>query len=171
MVVTNDSGVAERVRMLRTHGWRKKYYPELLGCNSRLDELQAAILRVKLKHLNDTNEKRRNLARWYSEQLSTLDIGVPHEAQDWRHVYHLYVVRVKDRDSVQAQLNTERIASAIYYPQPVHMSEPFKPHGCSEGDFPVAEQASRETLAIPLFPELSIEQAKRVVEALKHAVG
>lgn len=168
MVVTNDSSVAERIRMLRSHGWQKKYYPELIGCNSRLDELQAAILRVKLKHLDGANERRRALATWYSEKLSAIDIGIPTEAQDCMHVYHLYTIRVKNRDRTQEQLKTAGIASAVYYPQPVHLTKPLRPYGYSVGNFPIAEQACRETLAIPLFPELTTEQAQKVVDVLKH---
>ena len=171
MMVTNDGEVAERVRMLRTHGWRRKYYPEMLGYNSRLDELQAAILRVKLRHLDGWNERRRNLARQYAERLSGLGVGLPHEAPQAKHAYHLYVVRVKDRDRVQQCLNEAGIASAVYYPQPLHLTEPCRPLGYHEGDFPVAELASRETLAIPLYPEMPKEQLHSVVAALERAMA
>jgi dTDP-4-amino-4,6-dideoxygalactose transaminase len=167
MVVTNDGELAERVRMLRTHGWRKKYYPEATGYNSRLDELQAAILRVKLRHVDQWNERRRDLARQYSEQLSRLDIGVPHEAPQARHVYHLYVIRVKNRDRVQGYLKEEGIASAVYYPLPLHLLEPCQPLGYREGSFPIAEQASQETLALPLDPEMNGIQVGEVIRAIE----
>ena len=171
MVTTNDGEVAERVRMLRTHGWRKKYYPEVTGYNSRLDELQAAILRVKLRHLDGWNERRRDLASRYTERLSGLGLGVPCEVPQARHVYHLYIIRVKGRDRVQQYLKEAGIASGVYYPQPLHLMKTCRPLGFKEGDFPVAEQASRETLAIPLYPEMSEEQLQEVVAALEHAMA
>lgn len=171
MVVTNDASIAEEVRKLRTHGWRKKYYPEVIGYNSRLDELQAAILRVKLRHVDSWNDRRRALANEYSTHLSSLGIRVPFEAAYARHVFHLYIVRVKDREQVQQQLSRQGVASAVYYPQPVHLSEPCRLLGYGEGDFPVSELASNETLAIPLYPEMSEEQLKRVLEAVELAVS
>jgi dTDP-4-amino-4,6-dideoxygalactose transaminase len=171
MVVTNDSEVAERVRMLRTHGWRQKYCPEMVGYNSRLDELQAAILRVKLRHLDAWNGRRRYLAEQYTERLSDLSVRVPYQAPYARHVYHLYVIRVRDRDRVQGYLKEEGIASAVYYPQPLHLTEPCGPLGYHEGDFPLAELASRETLAIPLYPEMLVEQLQEVVAALGRAMA
>lgn len=170
MVVTNDEEVAERVQMLRTHGWRKKYYPEFMGYNSRLDELQAAILRVKLRHVDAWNERRRGLARQYTAQLSTLGIGVPHESSHARHVYHLYIVRVKEREKVQRYLKEEGIASAVYYPQPLHLTVPCHPFGYRRGDFPVTEQASQETLALPLYPEMSGVQVEEVIKAIGQCV-
>ena len=169
MVVTHDDKVAERLRMLRTHGWQRKYYPELMGYNSRLDELQAAILRVKLRHLDGWNDRRRDLARQYEQQLSSLGVGVPYEARSARHVYHLYVIRVKDRDKVQRCLKEAGIASAVYYPQPLHLTEPCRPLGLKEGYFPTAERASQETLAIPLYPEMSEKQLDAVVATLERA--
>ena len=171
MVVTNDASIAEEVRKLRSHGWRKKYYPEVVGYNSRLDELQAAILRVKLRHVDAWNDRRRSLANHYSTQLSSLGVGVPNQAHYARHVFHLYVVSVREREKVQQLLNKEGIASAVYYPQPVHLSGPCQSLGYVEGDFPVSELASHETLAIPLYPEMSIEQLQNVVEVVELAVS
>lgn len=170
MVVTDDGEVAEGVRMLRTHGWRKRYHPELMGYNSRLDELQAAILRVKLRHVDEWNERRRHLARRYGDQLSGLGLGVPYEAPHARHVYHLYVIRVKERDRVRRCLKDAGIACAVYYPQPLHLTEPCRPLGYPEGSFPEAEQASQEMLAIPLYPEMSEEQLQEVVARLNCAM-
>ena len=166
MVVTNDGEVAERVRMLRTHGWRRKYFPEAMGYNSRLDELQAAVLRVKLQHLDAWNERRRDLANQYTERLSDLGVGVPCEAPQAKHVYHLYVIQVKDRDRVRQCLKKAGIASAVYYPLPLHLTEPCRHLGFKEGEFPVAERASQETLAIPLYPEMPEEQQQEVVRVL-----
>jgi dTDP-4-amino-4,6-dideoxygalactose transaminase len=169
MVVTQDDGLAERIRMLRTHGWKKKYYPELLGYNSRLDAMQAAILRAKLHHVDEWNTRRHELAQAYSRQLSELGVGVPFVAKGVQHVYHLYVVRVKERDRIQSRLREAGIASEIYYPQPPYLAEPCRPLGYHSGDFPEAERASRETLAIPMYPEMDAEQLKTVVNAVKLA--
>ena len=170
MLVTNDPDVAERVRMLRTHGWRKKYYPELVGYNSRLDELQAAVLRVKLRHLDTWNYQRRAVARRYAAKLAWLDVGLPAVAPYARHVFHLYMLRLKNRDAVQQSLKEQGIATAIYYPQPLHLTGPCRSPEYPPGSLPVAEQASRETLAIPLYPEMSPQQVQQVVAGLKHAL-
>jgi dTDP-4-amino-4,6-dideoxygalactose transaminase len=168
MVVTRHPELAERVRQLRTHGWNKKYFPEELGYNSRLDELQAGILRVKLHHLEAWNEKRRSLAEIYRQRLAGRLIGLPIEAPGCRHVYHLYVLRVANRDQVQASLKMLGIASEVYYPQPLHLTQPCRSLGHHSGDFPVAEQASRETLAIPLYPELDAARQEQVISALQN---
>jgi dTDP-4-amino-4,6-dideoxygalactose transaminase len=169
MVVTNDCEIAERIRMLRTHGWKRKYYPELLGYNSRLDSLQAAILRVKLRHVDEWNIRRRQIAEQYSDRLSHLDIVVPYASPDVYHVYHLYVVRVTGRDKLRQTLNDFGIASDVYYPQPPYMAEVCRHLGHRPSDFPVSEQASRELLAVPLYPEVNQEDMDLVVAALKKA--
>ena len=171
MVVTNDAGVAEQVRMLRTHGWRKKYFPEVLGYNSRLDELQAAMLRVKLRHIDAWNERRRKLAHELSERLPDSGVVVPMERSRAKHVYHQYIVRVEDRDHVQACLKERDIASALYYPLPLHLAAPCRSLGHQRGDFPVAEKASEQTLALPLYPEMSSAQMDAIIRAMVAAVG
>jgi dTDP-4-amino-4,6-dideoxygalactose transaminase len=170
MVVTNDPELAERVRILRTHGWRGKYYPEVSGYNSRLDELQAAILRVKLRYVAEWNERRRYIARYYNEQFSGLYVGVPYEASYARHVYHLYIIRMKDRVAAQRYLKEQGIGSGVYYPIALHLTEPCRVYGHGEEDFPIAERASKETLALPLYPEMNEEQADRVVAAVRKFV-
>ena len=170
MVVTNDIALVERVKMLRSHGWRTKYYPEQVGYNSRLDELQAAILRVKLRYVDAWNERRRELALWMSERLMALGIGVPYEASWAKHVYHLYIVRMKDRVAAQRYLNEQGIGSAVYYPVPLHLTDPCRVNGYGVDDFSVAERASKETLALPLYPEMNEEQADRVVTAIRNIV-
>lgn len=170
MVVCHEAGVAERVRMLRTHGWRKKYLPEMTGYNSRLDELQAAVLRVKLRHVDRWNQRRAELARRY-EGLAASGFGLPPQTRGVRHVYHLYVIRTAQRESVQARLSEQGIASAVYYPRALHLLDPFRSLGYREGDFPVAEAASRETLAIPLHPHMTEEQVDRVLSALAEPVA
>lgn len=170
MVVTNDDEVAQKVRMLRTHGWRKKYYPEMLGYNSRLDTLQAAILRVKLRYLDKWNERRREFAQLYTDQLAHLNIGLPCERPHARHVYHLYIIQVNEREYIQQYLQERGVASAVYYPQPLHQTAPCQHLMAQPQQFPIAEQASRETLALPLYPEMSEEQVQYVVAVVQHAL-
>ena len=171
MVVTNDDSVAERIRMLRTHGWRKKYFPEVVGYNSRLDELQAAILRVKLRHLDGWNERRRELADVYRARLEGTRLKTPVESDGNRHVYHLFILEVEDRDSFQEQLKAQGIPTAIYYPQPLHLNEPLNHLGYKLGDFPVSEKASERTISIPFYPEISEEQIDRVVTVVTETIA
>jgi dTDP-4-amino-4,6-dideoxygalactose transaminase len=171
MVVTNDAALAERMRMLRTHGWKKKYYSEEVGYNSRLDALQAAILQVKFPHVDEWNRKRRELAHRYSEQLTPLGVVTPVEREWGRHVYHLYIIRSKKRDELQGFLKQKGIASDVYYPLPPHLAEPCRAFGFKEGDFPHAELASRETLALPLYPELTEAQQDEVIAAVREFAG
>jgi len=168
MVVTDDSALADRVRMLRAHGWKKKYFPEILGYNSRLDALQAAILRVKLPYLDRWNERRREIASAYNRGLSAISaISAPWVASGASHVYHLYIIRTARRDELQQALKQAGIASGIYYPQPLHLTQPCKALGYTEGDFPDSEKASRETLAIPIYPEMTEEQIHFVLATLE----
>jgi dTDP-4-amino-4,6-dideoxygalactose transaminase len=170
MVVTDDPELADTVRKLRTHGWQKKYYPEVLGFNSRLDELQAAILRVKLKYLDRWNKQRHVIASKYRPLLEGTGIELPWEAPYAKHVYHLYIVRMKGRESVQEHLRSAGIASSVYYPLPLHLVEPYRHLGYTPGAFPEADQASRETLAIPLYPEMQEEQIQAVVQSLRQVL-
>ena len=168
MAVTNNPELAEKMSMLRAHGWKKKYFPEILGYNSRLDALQAAILRVKLPHLDKWNEGRRKVAHIYSEALiGTSNLQTPYEAPVRTHVYHLYILQVPNRDGLQEKLKEAGIGTSVYYPQPLHLAEPCKALGYKEGDFPVAERASLETIAIPVYPEMSDEQIAYVLEIVK----
>lgn len=171
MVVTNDPALAERMRLLRTHGWKKKYYSEEVGYNSRLDALQAAILQAKFPHVDEWNRKRRALAQRYSEQLAPLGVTVPVECDWGKHVYHLYIIRSDRRAELQAFLKEKGIASEVYYPLPPHLSTPCRKFGYKDGDFPHAERASRETLALPLYPELTIEQQDEVLSAIREFIG
>jgi dTDP-4-amino-4,6-dideoxygalactose transaminase len=166
MAITNDPTLAERMRRLRTHGWKKKYFSEELGYNSRLDALQAAILQAKLPHVDAWNEKRRELADVYTERLAQLKISVPVERAWGKHVYHLYIIRTPRRDDLQTFLKDEDVASEVYYPLPPHLAKPCQKLGFKEGDFPEAERASRETLALPLYPELTEEQQEQVITAV-----
>ncbi len=166
MVVTNDSGVAEQARMLRTHGWKKKYHPEMLGYNSRLDELQAAILRVKLRHVDGWNQRRREIAAQFTARLKEAGVRTPVEVQGRKHVYHLYIIRVAKRDQAQAILREAGIASEIYYPLPLHLALPCKELGYHVGDLPIAELASQETLALPLYPEMTAGQIDTIIRTV-----
>lgn len=167
MVVTNNLVLAERMRMLRTHGWKKKYYSEEVGYNSRLDALQAAILQAKLSHVDSWNEKRREIAQRYSDQLAPLGVIFPVECNWGKHIYHLYIIRSNRRDELQVFLKQRGIASEVYYPLPPHLSTPCQKLGYKEGDFPHAERASHETLALPLYPELTTEQQDEVITAVR----
>lgn len=171
MVVTDDPSIAERVRMLRMHGWRKKYHPEMVGYNSRLDALQAAILRVKLPYLDGWNHARRELAQTYTQRLAALGlpIGLPTEADNVEHVYHLYILRVADRAAFQAALKAAGVASAVYYPVPLHLTQPGRDQGYNPGDLPISEEAAGHTVAIPLWPEMAADQVDAVVDAVAAA--
>lgn len=169
MVVTNNLQVAETVRKLRTHGWQRKYYPEMIGYNSRLDELQAAILRVKLRHLDAWNSRRREIAEQYRALLADSGVILPWEAPYASHVYHLYIIRVKERKAVQQHLRSLDIATGIYYPLPLHQVEPYRYLGYGPGAFPEAQRAAQETLAIPLYPEMTEAQIEAVASGVSKA--
>lgn len=167
-VITNDEGFARLVQMLRDHGQSRKYYHEVEGYNGRLDAIQAGILRVKLKHLETWNEKRRNAARRYQELFRGADeeVTLPHEPWWAQGVYHLYVVRVHDRDILQNRLTGEQIGTGIHYPVPLHLQEACRKLGYKKGAFPVAERVSVELLSLPMFPQITEEQQYRVVQAV-----
>lgn len=170
-VVTNDPVLAEQMRMLRAHGWKKKYYSEMVGYNSRLDAMQAAILQAKFPYLDGWNEKRRELSKRYTEHLAPLGIVTPVEREWAKHVYHLYIIRTLKRDALQAFLKEKGIASEVYYPLPPHLSVPCRKYGYKEGDFSHAEKAAKETLALPLYPEMSVAQQDEVIAAVKEFIN
>jgi len=170
-VVTNDPALAEQMRMLRAHGWKKKYYSEMVGYNSRLDAMQAAILQAKFPYLDGWNEKRRELSKRYTEHLAPLGIVTPVEREWAKHVYHLYIIRTSKRDALQAFLKEKGIASEVYYPLPPHLSVPCRKYGYKEGDFSHAEKAAKETLALPLYPEMSLAQQDEVIAAVKEFIN
>ena len=170
MVTTNRKDLADRMRSLRAHGGRVKYHHEELGVNSRLDEVQAAILRVKLPHLDRWIERRRANAQWYSDHLRAF-ATVPGETEGTLHVYHQYTIRVRDRDRVQEQLKDAGVQTMVYYPVPLHLQEVHASLGLGEGAFPHSEQAAREVLSLPMFPELSAQQREAVRNALREALA
>ena len=168
MVVTKNDALAERLRMLRVHGSKKKYYHELLGINSRLDALQAAILNIKVKHLGGWIEARRSLAEGYNQHLvSAADAAQRPVVPEWAyHVYHQYTIRVPDRDAVQEELKSRGVGSTVYYPLPLHLQPVFENLGYKLGGFPESERAAEEVLSLPMFPELEIYEQEYVVKQL-----
>ena len=172
MVVTNDPEIAEKVAMLRNHGCRQKYYHLMPGFNSRLDELQAAILRVKLKHLNDWIELRRHKASFYSQLFNQIDgIQPPYVAPDSYHIFNYYTIRLEksksNRDKTQEYLHAQGIATAIYYPLSLHLQQVYKSLGYKPGDFPESEQAHEEVLSLPMYPELGDDKIEAIARAIK----
>lgn len=167
-VATQHEHVATKIRALRNYGSEVKYHHPEPGFNSRLDAVQAVVLRAKLKHLASWNDQRRERAERYRALLADVDgVVLPETAAKNRHVWHLFVVRVPDRDKTLAALNAQGIGAGIHYPIPIHLQGAFTDLGKKEGSFPVAEKASKEILSLPLFPELSDAQQDRVVEVLK----
>ncbi len=171
MVVTSNNQLAEKIRKLRTHGWSKKYYPEIVGYNSRLDELQAAILRIKLRRLHMWNEARRKLAKRYAEQLHHIDVDLPIESEGAHHVYHLYVIRTPNRDNVATNLAESGVATGVYYPHPIHLVPAMKDFGYHVGDFPVSEKASNQCLALPIYPEMTRIEQDKVASVLEKSIN
>ena len=171
MVITDNKDIAERVRLLRVHGTTSKYRHSIIGFNSRLDNLQAAILSIKLKKLDEWNEKRRKAANRYN--LALRDIVVtPREEDKGKHIYHLYMIKVKQRkrDEFLNFLNENGVESRVYYPIPLHLQQCYKELTYKEGDFPEAEGAALETLALPIFPEISEKQQKYVIDTVKKGI-
>ncbi len=170
LVVTNDDELAEKVRLLRVHGARPKYYHRLVGTNSRLDALQAAILRVKLKHLDEWTSARRAIAGLYDEQLQGLEgLEPPHRAPERTHIFHQYTIRLTGggRDALQRYLEEQGIGTAVYYPLPLHLQECFRHLGYDEGELPESERAGREVLSLPMFPELTEAEVSYVVTRIR----
>ncbi len=161
-IVTNDPALAERVKLVRQYGWRQRYTSDIKGLNSRLDEMQAAILRVKLKYLDGWNAARRERAALYTELLRT--VTPPCDKAYGQPVYHLYVVQSERRDELAAHLQARGIGTAIQYPYPIHLQPAYANLGYRSGSFPVAERLAREILSLPLYPELSLDDVRAVAE-------
>ena len=166
MVLTSDAALAARVRRLRVYGTDQTYYAEEHGCNSRLDEVQAEILRRKLRRIDTYIERRRALARRYDEQLRGTGLVLPAARPGNRHVYHLYVVRHPARDAIIGALAARDIIAGIHYPWPIHTMRGYARLGYGEGSLPVTEQAAREIFSLPMYPSLTDTQQDRVCEAL-----
>jgi dTDP-4-amino-4,6-dideoxygalactose transaminase len=170
MCVANDPELAERIEILRVHGGKPKYYHSFIGGNFRIDELQSAVLNVKLKHLDAWTAARQHNAALYDDAFESADLGkavaTPRPVQGVRHIFNQYVIRARDRDLLRQHLMAAGIGTEIYYPLPLHMQECFAYLKHREGDFPQAERAARETLALPIFPELTQAQLRYVVDSV-----
>jgi dTDP-4-amino-4,6-dideoxygalactose transaminase len=169
MIVTNDAMLAEKLRMIVVHGSRVRYKHEILGVNSRLDALQAAMLRVKLRYLDEWINARRMAAAMYNRLFEHSSVEIPYEASYGKHVFHQYTVRLKKRDEVASYLGGKKIPHAIYYPIPLHLQEAYSTIGELNGKFPVTEQAANEVLSLPMHTELDEEQQKYIVESVLEA--
>jgi dTDP-4-amino-4,6-dideoxygalactose transaminase len=173
-VTTNDEAVARYIRMIRDHGQAKKYYHQLEGYNGRLDAIQAAFLRVKLRRLEEWNAQRRSAALRYSALLAPLResraITLPEEDLAGRAVYHLYVIRTRERDAVAAALNENGIQTGFHYPVPLHLQECYREWGYSRGSFPITERVASEIISLPMFPGITADQQERVVAQLQASI-
>ena len=171
-VTTNDAQLGAKIRMIRDHGQAKKYYHDMEGYNGRLDAIQAGILDVKLRHLAKWNDDRRAHAAEYKKlfEAAGSPLNVPFEPEWSRAVFHLYVVRVEDRDGMMSALKDQGIGTGIHYPIPLHLQKAYQHLGYREGDFPVCEQLAKEIVSLPMFPQLKPEQQQRVVKAVAEFV-
>ncbi len=171
MITTDQEDLAQKLKMIRVHGSEAKYRHKIVGLNSRLDELQAAVLRVKLSHLEQWNQRRRKNAALYNRLFEKLDLIAPFCAPGREHVYHQYSIRVRQRDFLREQLQHQDIPTAIHYPIPLHRQEAFAYLGYEEGNLPVSEQSARQILSLPMSPELKSEEieyiAGKIAEALE----
>ncbi|MGE5661229.1 MAG: DegT/DnrJ/EryC1/StrS family aminotransferase [Ignavibacteriales bacterium] len=167
MIVTNDDELARKIKILRAHGSNPKYYHSMIGYNSRLDALQAAMLNVKLNHIDQWNQLRREKAAKYDQALRDLPIQLPVEKEDRYAVYHLYIIQTSYRDELMGYLNSKGIASGVYYPVPLHLQEVYKEKGYDRSSLIESEKASLGTMALPLYPEMSLEDQEYVIETVK----
>ncbi len=166
-VVTNDAEVAERVGLLREYGWRERYVSDVAGFNSRLDELQAAILRVKLKYLDEENARRRGIARIYDDRLAPTSLRLPERPVGVESVYHQYVARCDERDGLREHLREQGVGTLVHYPVPVHLQPAYRNRvPVHRGALPATEQAARQVLSLPMHAQLSDAQVERVCEAI-----
>jgi dTDP-4-amino-4,6-dideoxygalactose transaminase len=171
IIVTGDPALAERARLIREYGWTGRYISDVPGLNSRLDEIQATILRVKLKHLDEANASRNRLASLYDEGLKIPGIHTPKTRPDATHVHHQYVIRTLKRDALQEFLKTRQVNALIHYPVPVHLQPAYRGRLTCTSDLPVTEQAASEVLSLPLYPELSMSDVRTVIESIKAFCG
>ena len=168
-VTTNSKHLYEQTLLLRNYGEIRKYYNDTIGYNSRLDELQAAFLKVRLKHLENNTKKRREIAATYQKELAgTDDIILPAVEKYATHVYHIYAIRTKKRDALQAHLKENHIVTLIHYPVPPHLQKAYKALGYTKGRFPIAEELADTLLSLPIFPEISKEQLNYVISTIKN---
>jgi dTDP-4-amino-4,6-dideoxygalactose transaminase len=171
-VTTDDKELAARIQVFRDHGQHKKYHHSRVGWNARMDGIQGAVLSIKLKHLDVNNVRRHAHALLYDQLLADMEeIITPFEAPHNRHAYHIYAVRVQDRNQILQALADKGISCAIHYPIPVHLQEAYRFLGCDEGSFPVSERCAQEFLSLPMFPELTKEQIQCVAAELKSSIS
>ncbi|MEJ2725048.1 MAG: DegT/DnrJ/EryC1/StrS family aminotransferase [Deltaproteobacteria bacterium] len=171
-VVTQDSDIAQRIRMIRDHGQGKKYFHDVEGYNGRLDAIQAGVLRIKLKRLDDWNKARRRNASYYDHLLSEIPgVTTPAQADDTVSVYHLYVILVDDREGLQRYLGEKGVGTGLHYPLPLHVQKAYAHLDYKKGDFPVTESVASRLLSLPMFPELTREQIEYVAECIKQFLG
>ena len=171
MVTTNDDRIADRIRKLRDHGRTSHYGHEMIGYTYRLDAMQAAILGVKLNHLDDWNEARRQRAASYSKLFSQMDAITPHEAPGCRSVYHVYALRMAQRDAIVQHLRSKGIGAGIHYPLPLHMQPAYAFMGIPKGSYPVSEACAENIMSLPIYPELTQGQIEEVAAAIKEVAG
>lgn len=167
MVVTSSEALAEKIRVLRVHGSKQKYFHEFIGINSRLDELQAAVVLTKLGYLDDWNSKRWAAAKIYSKNLAGLPIDLPVIPTGYGHIFHLYSILTDKRDALQEHLEKNGIGTGVYYPLPLHLQPCYRDLGYRKGDFPVSERAAGRILSLPLYPEISKEALAFVISKIK----
>ena len=170
-VITNDPALAEKVRLLRQYGWKEDYVSSIKGMNSRLDELQAGILRVKLKHLDEWNARRQQLANLYFELLANTDLILPAQPEDSNHIFHQFVIRHSRRDALKEYLKGRGVHTLIHYPVPIHLQPAYADLGHVSGSLPNTELAAREVLSLPLYPELTEAEIELVCRAVKDFLG
>ena len=171
-VVTNDPELRKQIQMLRDHGQSRKYYHTLMGWNCRMDGIQAAVLSIKLRHLDEANSLRHKHATEYSQALAEIDdVLTPFEAMYARHVYHVYAIRVQERDVVARNLQEKGVGCAVHYPVPIHLQEACRNLGYKRGAFPIAESLADQFLSLPMFPELTEEQIEYVARCVSEVVG
>ncbi len=166
LITTNDNGLAKKIRMLREYGWEKRV-SKFAGRNSRLDELQAAVLRVKLKHLDEDNQKRCQLAKYYTDQLSELPILLPEIREEVEAVFHLFVIQVEDRQELLQNLKEEGIQAGVHYPVPVHLQPAYQDKIPTAKDMRTTEKLTQRIISLPIYPELSMSDAETIVNVLK----
>jgi dTDP-4-amino-4,6-dideoxygalactose transaminase len=166
MMITNDSALAEKAKLLRQYGWKNRYVSEIKGMNSRLDELHAAMLRVKLKYLDAWNKRRTELANVYFELLKNTEIILPIQPADCEHVFHQFVIRHSKRDALKEFLKAKGIHTLIHYPVPVHLQPAYENLGYAKGSLPNTEKVAHEVLSLPMYPELTEEQVAFVCECI-----
>jgi dTDP-4-amino-4,6-dideoxygalactose transaminase len=168
LIVTNDDELAKKIKILRVHGSNPKYHHSMIGYNSRLDSIQAAMLNVKLKYIDEWNQKRREKAAYYDNALNELPIQLPVVKIGREAVYHLYIIQTQYRDELMEYLKEHGIDSGVYYPIPLHLQEVYKDLGYQKGDYPISETSSLGTMALPLYPELTQEDQDYVIHIVSN---